>query len=82
MVADRVCFETALGLGGYRVRYADEGKWLPGVNGMVGINAQIWDRPGLIFGLHLHAIFQDGRAPLNSHLTFVARPSAGVRVRF
>ena len=82
VVVDRLCFETALGVGGYRVSYADRGKWLPGVTGMVGVHAQIWDHTSLIFGFHLHAIFQDGRAPLASHLAFVVKPSAGVRVRF
>jgi hypothetical protein len=82
VVADRVCFETALGVGAYRFRYADHGTRKPGVTGMVGVNAQVWDHTSLMFGLHLHAIFQDGRAPLASHLAFVVRPSAGVRVRF
>jgi hypothetical protein len=82
VVADRVCFETALGVGAYRFRYADQGTRKPGVNGMVGVNAQVWDHTSLVFGLHLHAIFQDERGPLVSPLAFVVRPSAGVRVRF
>jgi hypothetical protein len=81
-IANRVCFETALGVGAYRLRYADHGKTRGGVNGMVGVDAQVWDHTSLLFGLHLHAIFQDGMAPLASHLAFVLRPSVGVRFRF